>query len=249
MDPWAGDYTSWHKAPVIRTLPGGRLQEGQRVLADYYHAAIVYDGQVTSCMSEPRLYEILTEHIRQVRDAVHPDGYMMMHDEIRVQGWDASCATNGGTPATILGDNIRQCAAIIKAADPGKPLFVWSDMFDPTHNARPSGSYYLVKGDGPWHGAWNYLPAGITVVSWQMDPQTRRKSLDHFARLGHPQILAGYYDGDPKMITAWLNDAKEIKGVTGVMYTTWRNNFSHTKEFVERAGVRGSSPSKLHPSP
>jgi hypothetical protein len=51
------------------------------------------------------------------------------------------------------------------------------------------------------------------------------------------------------MITAWLNDAKEIKGVTGVMYTTWRNNFSHTKEFVERAGVRGSSPSKLHPSP
>lgn len=235
MDPWAGDYSSWHAQPVIRIIPTGRLQEGQRVRADYFHAAIIHDGQVPCCMSEPKVYEILTEHIKQVRDAIHPDGYMMMHDEIRVQGWDDSCKKQGGEPARILGNNVRHCVEIIKAADPGKPLFIWSDMFDPTHNARQSGAYYLVKGKGPWYGAWKDLPAEVTVVSWQMDPKTRRQSLEHFARLGHKQILAGYYDGDPKMITAWLKDASGLPGVDGVMYTTWQSNFKHTREFVDCA--------------
>lgn len=235
MDPWAGDYTSWHTLPAIRILAGGRLKEGQRLRADYYHSAIIYDGQVSCCMSEPKLYEILTEHIQQVRDAIHPDGYMMMHDEIRVQGWDESCKKQGGEPARILGNNVRHCVEIIKAADPGKPLYIWSDMFDPTHNARKEGSYFLVKGDGPWYGAWKDLPAEVTVVSWQLNPKTRRQSLEHFANLGHKQILAGYYDGDPKMIAAWLKDAQGIKGVDGVMYTTWQSNFTHTKEFLNSA--------------
>jgi hypothetical protein len=56
--------------------------------------------------------------------------------------------------------------------------------------------------------------------------------------LGHKQILAGYYDGDPKMITSWLKDAKGIKGVNGVMYTTWQSNFKHTKEFIDSANLQ-----------
>jgi hypothetical protein len=238
MDPWAGDYSSWHALPAIHTLTGGQLAEGQRVLADYYHTTIIYDGQVSCCMSEAKVYEILTEQIQQVRDAIHPDGYMMMHDEIRVQGWDESCQKQGGDPSRILGNNVRHCVDIIKAADPGKPLFIWSDMFDPTHNARKTGRYYLVKGEGPWYGAWKDLPAEVTVVSWQMDQKTRRQSLEHFAGLGHKQILAGYYDGDPKMITSWLKDAKGIKGVNGVMYTTWQSNFKHTKEFIDSANLQ-----------
>jgi len=27
-------------------------------------------------------------------------------------------------------------------------------MFDPFHNAKKAGKYYLVKGDGPWFGSW-----------------------------------------------------------------------------------------------
>jgi len=68
-----------------------------------------------------------------------------------------------------------------------------------------------------------------------MGPRTRRQSLEHFANLGHKQILAGFYDGDPKMITAWLKDAKDIKGVEGVMYTIWQSNFKRTKEFLDGA--------------
>jgi hypothetical protein len=75
----------------------------------------------------------------------------------------------------------------------------------------------------------------VTVLNWQMNPRTRRDTLNHFSNLGNRQILAGYYDGDPRMITSWLNDAKGIPGVEGVMYTTWCGNFSRTREFLEAA--------------
>lgn len=233
MDPWAGDYTAWHEPPVARVPDGSRLKEGQRVLASYYHAAIINDGQLTCCMSAPKVYEILEWQVKQVRDALQPDGYMMMHDEIRTQGWDDSCARRNLTPARILADNVQRCAAILHQADPGKPLYVWSDMFDPNHNARKSGPYYLVKGDGPWYGSWEGLPPEVTIVNWQMDPQTRRATLQHFADRGHRQILAGYYDGDPRMIAGWLKDAAGIRGVEGAMYTTWRGNHTQTKAFID----------------
>jgi hypothetical protein len=235
MDPCAGDSTAWHTPPVIRLLPGSRLQEGQRIRASYYHASVINEGSVACCMSDPKVYEILTEQAKQVRDNLHPDGYLMSHDEIRVQGWDESCARRGLTAAEILADNVDRCVDILKKADPGKPLFIWSDMFDPNHNARPSGFYYLVKGKGPWNGAWKGLPHDVTVINWQMNPNTRRDTLSHFSDLGNRQILAGYYDGDPRMIRSWLKDAKGIPGVNGVMYTTWCGNFNRTREFLEAA--------------
>ena len=235
MDPCAGDSTAWHTPPVVRILPGGRLQEGQRVRANYYHAAIIYEGSVACCMSDPKVYDILAEQAKQVRNHLQPDGYLMSHDEIRVQGWDESCARRGLTASEILADNVGRCVDILKKTDPGKPLFIWSDMFDPNHNARSKGFYYLVKGKGPWNNAWKGLPRDVTVINWQMNPGTRRDTLSHFSRLGNRQILAGYYDGDPRMITSWLNDARGLPGVEGVMYTTWCRNFSRTREFLEAA--------------
>ncbi len=233
MDPWAGDYTSWHTPPTVRILPGGRLQEGQRVRASFYHAVVIYEGSVACCMSDPGVYTILTDQARVVRDAIQPDGYMMMHDEIRCQGWDDSCARRNLNPAEILKDNVGRCVAILNDTDPGKPLYIWSDMFDPFHNARTSGSYFLVKGNAPWSGAWAGLPADVTVVNWQMGAKTRRDTLKHFSSLGHKQILAGYYDGDPAMIRDWLKDARGIPGIEGVMYTTWRSDFTRTRDFLK----------------
>lgn len=234
-DPWAGDYTAWHEPPVVRLLPGSRMQDGECVRASYYHAAIINDGQLSCCMSAAKVYEILAWQVNKVRDALQPDGYMMMHDEIRTQGWDESCARRNLTPARILADNVTRCVDIIRHADAGKPVYVWSDMFDPFHNARASGQYYLVKGKGPWYGSWKGLPRDVIIVNWQMGPQTRRDTLKHFSDRGHRQILAGYYDGDPGMIAAWLRDAAGIPGVDGVMYTTWHNNYQHTAAFLKAA--------------
>ncbi len=232
-DPWVGEYTAWHEPPVVTVPAGSRLKEGQRVLADYYHTAIIYDGQVPCCLSEPKVYEILAWEVEHVRDALAPDAYMMSHDEIRIQGWDKSCADRHLTCGEILADNVRRCTEILHKADPGKPIWVWSDMFDPNHNAKKTGRYYLVKGDGPWYESWKGLPAEVGILNWNMGPQTRRASMEHFAGLGHRQVLAGYYDGDPAAIAAWL---KAGEGVDGVMYTTWRNDYHATKAFIEAAG-------------
>ena len=237
--PYAGEYGVWHDPPVMSLPPGSRLADGQKVLASYYHTAIIYGGQVTCCMSEPKVYEILAWQADQVHRHLNPDGYFMQHDEIRVQGYDASCAERKWTPGEILADNVRRCAEILRAADPGKRIYVWSDMFDPTHNAGRTGRYYLVKGDGPWYRSWDGLPKDVTVVNWHGQAEGRVESLQHFASLGLPQILAGYYDGPPGRIRDWLADTSQVAGVIGVMYTTWEHRYDDLETFaaeLQKAG-------------
>jgi hypothetical protein len=235
-DPWAGDYSAWHEPPAVAIPAGSRLREGQQVRASYCHTAVIYDGQVPCCLSEPKVYELLAWQAEHVRDALAPDAYLMNHDEIRIQGWDKACADRALTCGEILADNARRCVAILRKADPGKPIWVWSDMFDPNHNARPTGRFYLVKGDGPWQGSWKGLPADVGIVNWNMGPQTGRATLEHFAKRGHRQVLAGYYDGDPAAVTAWLKKAAGLRGVDGVMYTTWRSDYRATQAFIDAAG-------------
>ncbi len=230
--PWAGGYTVWHELPTVTIPAGSRLKEGQRVLLSYYHTAIIHGDQVMCCMSEPKVYDILRWEVEQVQKNVQPDGFFMSHDEIRVQGWDESCTKRNLTPGQVLADNVKKCTAIIRQAAPGKPIYVWSDMFDPYHNAGKTGSYYLVKGDGPWYGSWEGLDKDVVVCNWHGHAAGRLESLKHFADRGHKQILAGYYDGPVDRIDAWLADAAKAGGVTAVMYTTWRNDYSNLEKFA-----------------
>jgi hypothetical protein len=237
MVPWPGGFSVWHEVPGLTAPDGSRLKEHQRVLTSYYHAAIIHTDQVACCMSEPKTYEILQWQVQRVCRHVQPDGYFMQHDEIRVQGWDESCRKRNLTCGEILADNVRRCVEIIRKEDPGKPIYVWSDMFYPTHNAHKTGRYYLVKGEGPWYGSWKGLPKDVVIVNWNSQKNVRAESLRHFADLGHKQILAGYYDGDPKRIGDWLSDAASVGGVIGVMYTTWRQNYGDLERFAEQLGV------------
>jgi len=233
--PWAGAYSVWHTPPVMTVPAGSRLRDGQRVRVSYCHAVLVHHGQVMCCLAEPKIYEILAWQISRVRKHLAPDGYFMQHDEIRVQGWDDSCRRSGKTPGQLLAENVRRCAAIIRKADPGKPIYVWSDMFDPNHNARKTGRYYLVRGDGPWHGSWLGLPRDVVVVNWHGHKPGRAESLKFFAGRGHRQILAGYYDAAPERIVDWLADAAGVKGISGVMYTTWRSHYADLEAFLAAA--------------
>jgi len=233
---YRGTFSAWHTPPAPTVPPGSRLREGQTVLVSGFHTALIHWGQVCCCMSEPKVYDILDWQIAQVKRHVQPDGYFMQHDEIRVAGWDESCTRRKLTPGQILADNVSRCAAITRKRDAGKPFYVWSDMFDPHHNARKSGPYYLVKGDGPWWGSWERLPAEVIVVNWHGHQPGRLDSLRHFAARGNRQILAGYYDGPPGRIAEWLRDAAEVNGVVGVMYTTWRHNYADLEAFARAAG-------------
>ena len=229
---YAGQFTAWHEPPLPTLPPGSRINEGQTVLLSYYHTALIHRDQVMCCMAEPKVNDILRWQVEHVHKHVQPDGYFLQHDEIRVQGWDQSCVKTGKTPGQLLAENVKKCIEIVREQDPGKPIYVWSDMFDPFHNARRTGRYYLVKGDGPWFGSWEALDKDVIIVNWNSRKDPRAGSLKHFADRGHKQILAGYYDGPVDAIRGWLDDAREVPGVVGVMYTTWRHQYNDLEPFA-----------------
>jgi len=241
-DPYAGCVTPWHEPPVVPIPAGSALKEGQRVLLSYYHPAIVHHDQVAVCMAEPKVYDLLKWQAEQVRKNLEPDGYFMAHDEIRSQGWDEGSLGMKMTPGQILAYNMKRCVEILNAADPGKPMYVWSDMFDPFHNAKKTGRYYYVKGEGPWYGSWEGLPKEVGIVNWHGHEPGRLDSLKFFAARGHKQILAGYYDADPTRIVPWLADAAQVEGVVGVMYTTWQDKYADLEKFAAELGSPSARP-------
>jgi hypothetical protein len=229
--PWPGAYEVWHSAPLIRTS----LTNGTRVRLSYYHAATVYDGQAMICPSEPKTMDLLRDQARRMHIAWGAKGYFMSHDEIRVLNWCAACQKRGLDAGQMLAENVRECVRILRAVNPGGRVYVWSDMFDPNHNAH--ANYYLVRGN--LARAWEGLDPDVIVVPWYFEK--RRESLAWFAGRGHQQVIAGYYDQAPEQVAQWLEAARGIKGVRGVMYTTWEQKYEDLERFSEV--IRGHSTS------
>lgn len=232
MKPWPGEYDVEHSAPSIRLLPASRAQEGDRLSVSYYHAKTGIGNQAAICLSEPKTLEILTDEARRVIELFHPKGLFWSHDEIRVGGWCEACQNRKLTPGQILADHVRTCDRIQQRLLPGSSTYVWSDMFDPSHNAV--ADYYLTH--GTLAGSWEGLPKHAVVVNWNHGKRTQ--SLPFFAGRGHRQILAGYYDGPVEAITGWLAEGAKSKGVSGVMYTTWAGNYRDLETFAAAAWGR-----------
>jgi hypothetical protein len=154
---------------------------------------------------------------------------MMSHDEWRVMGWDESFRRTGFTPGEAVAENVRFCIRQLQSLDSDRRIAVWSDMFDPHHNAIDH--YYLVNGD--LSGSWEGLSREVVIVNWNFG--LREESLKFFADRGHRQVLAGYYDTDAGQVGKWLRTVKEqgTAGVIGAMYTTWKQDYSQLREFAE----------------
>ena len=126
---------------------------------------------------------------------------------------------------------MRQCVATVRKMNSTAKLCVWSDMFNPHHNAVAE-KFYLVYGD--LTGSWEGLPKDLLMVNWNSSKP--EKSLSFFTTRGHSQILAGYYDHAPENITKWLTAGRETKStITGAMYTTWQNNFTDLEAFAKHS--------------
>ena len=109
---------------------------------------------------------------------------------------------------------------------------VWSDMFDPTHNAVDS--YYLVNGS--LKGSWEGLDKSMTIMNWNGGKLA--ESAKFFADRGHKQVIAGYYDVDDLSgFTDWDAKAKGIPGVIGFMYTTWQQKYGLLDEYGKAMGA------------
>lgn len=220
--PWPGEFDIFHEPPKLKT----KLPDGTRLLASYYHAASVYEGQVMICPSEPKTMELLRDQAQRVHKLWGAKGYMMSHDEIRVLNHCAACRARNMTPGQMLAQNVKECISILKEVNPGGRIYVWNDMFDPNHNAKEK-NYYLVNGS--LLGSWEGLSPDVIIVPWYFEK--RAESLKFFADRGHKQVIAGYYDSKKLNAKEWLAAAKTVQGVQGIMYTTWRNQYGDMEAF------------------
>jgi hypothetical protein len=218
--PYAGLYDFGHAGARLRLTPSSRIRDGARLRVSWYHPVLTHGSQMMCCLSEPKIYELLRDQARRVNEMLRPRTFFMSHDEIRVANWCQACRARKLTPGALLADNARRCAAILREINPKAEVAVWSDMFDPHHNAV--ADYYLVN--GTLEGSWEGLPANILIANWNSGKA--RASLDWFAKRGHPQLLAGYYDADDLgNFRTWDAAAKGVPKVTGFMYTTWAHKY------------------------
>jgi hypothetical protein len=227
--PYPGNFDVYHQPPQLRLLPGSRIQEEEKLLVSFYHTVTIYDGQVTCCLADREVFKILADQVRRVEQLFEPKTYFLSHDEIRLANWCPACHREGRSAGELLAENMRQCVATIRKTNPTATLCVWSDMFDPSHNARDK--FYLVQGD--LAGSWEGLPRDMVLINWNSGKP--KESLPFFGNRGHAQILAGYYDADPKRIAAWLAAGEGVPGINGVMYTTWQSNFEQLEKFAKAA--------------
>ncbi|MCC7021077.1 MAG: carbohydrate binding domain-containing protein [Ardenticatenales bacterium] len=238
--PYNGVYDLWHEPPqafVYADMPGSRLHVDDIILASYHHVAAVYGDQVTASLTVPKVFDLLDVMLRSTHREFAAagafGGWMFNHDEIRVQGWDESRGFGDGSPGADLAGNVSRLRDMARAIDPAAPVYVWSDMFDPFHNAADTADpYYLVNGN--WSGSWEGPAPDITVLNWNHGPKARA-SAAFFSSRGHRQILAGYYDTPPARFNdrQWLAALEGVPGIDGVMYTQWGSGYDRLAAWAE----------------
>jgi len=225
-DPAYNPYRADRPSPALKIRRGGAIKEGQHLLVSWYHSMVIHESQVTVCMGEPALYEIFDHEARLLAERVRPRRVMLNMDEVRLGGSCQAC--RGHNMGALLGQCVTRQAEAIRRYSPGAQVYVWSDMFDPHHNARPD--YYLVEGD--FTGSWQHIPRDLTIAVWGGEP--REKSLRFFAEGGWRTLVACYYDAnDLEEVKGWLSAARPLSGVVGFMYTPWQKKYALLPAFAE----------------
>ncbi len=241
FQPWRGDSSP----ATLKLLPQTRIRPGDRLRVSWYHPLLIHDSQLTVCMAEPQLDEILDHEARLLAEHLQPRRVFLNMDEVRMGGTCAACA--GKDMARLLGECLQRHITALRRYLPALQVYVWSDMFDPHHNARPA--YYLVQGD--FTGSWKYLPRDVVVAVWGGEP--RPQSLQFFAREGLATLVACYYDADDlRDVQRWLDSARNLPGLRGFMYTPWTRKYHLLPEFARllafpSAENTGPSPQRAPP--
>ncbi len=234
----------YHQSPTFRISSSSHIHNGDTVELRYFHPfAAVSDengnGSVMVCVSEDTLYSILNHQLRGVDALYNPQRYFMSHDEIRSMNHDDACTKRKLTPARLLAENINKCDSLLHVIRPASDVFMWSDMVDSLHNAI--NNYYLIDGD--LRGIWNRIDTSITIVNW--NGGKKANSMKFFADHGFSQITSPYYDaGNSKGIRDWRVAQEAVKGIRGMMYTTWAADYKFLRPFAYYAWSAG--PFVLH---
>ncbi len=222
MNPYRKDFD--YPEPKIKILSDSRIKDEQYLRVSWYHPILIYDSQVTVCMAEPEVYEIFDHEAKLLWEKLRYKKVILSMDEIRMGGTCKAC--EGKDMAKLLGDCVKKQVEILRKYNPDTEIYIWSDMFDPYHNAK--SNYYLVKGD--FTGSWNYLPKDIIIAVWGGKP--REESLKFFSENGFKILIANYYDADNlEDVKKWVEISKNIKNISGFMYTTWLKKYDLLTEY------------------
>lgn len=225
-----GSYEIAHPQPPIVLTEDSRILDGQKLNVSYYHTQMHMNSGVGVCLTHDDVFKYLTQHFQAVQKLYRPKTYVMHQDEIRLAGWCELCNRPGVTTGQVLAQCTRRCTEIIRKLDPNAEIVVWSDMFDPFHNAVDS--YWLTR--GTIKGSWEGVDKSVSIGNWNQ--RFRKPSLKFFAGRGHRQIIATYYDRGANwknVVHDWLDAAEGIPNVDGIMYTTWTNNYDDLEEFIQ----------------
>lgn len=205
-------------AAGLKLPPGSRIRDGDRLRIHWYQPMLIHDSQVTVCMAEPEVYAILDAESKLLGEKLHPKRVLLNFDEVRMGGTCGAC--RGRDMAQLLGECTTRAAETLKRNIPGVKTLVWSDMFDPHHNAH--GNYYLVEGS--FDGSWRHLPKDLQMAVW--GGAAKDVSLRFFEEQGFRVLVACYYDADSlDTVKGWLDAAKVHRNITGFMYTPWQKKY------------------------
>lgn len=220
------------------TLPdGSALRAGEEVAVDFYAVTPRANNDLGICLTDEDAQRWMTANARKAAELCgRGSGLLLGHDEMREMNSCASCRAKHMTAGELLAWSFARTAGTLAGEG---PLYVWSDMFDPYHNARRRFAY--VEGD--LVGSWRSLARDVTVVNWNLEHL--RASLGWFAGddprqpVPHRQIIAGYYDpadrDGARAARSELRAAMGIPGVVGMMYTTWLDDYSQLEAFAAAA--------------
>ena len=227
------DFRWTHPMPSIRLLPGGRIHDGARLRVSYYHGTTIYaefDLEIPICPSSAKVREIWKQQFPLIEKYLAPKRYYLdIGDEQRAFNRDESCKHRKKDASALLGDTTQWLYDQVHSVNPKAQVLVWSDMFDPNHNALKK--YFLV--DGSLENTWKYLPKDMRIVCWYFEK--RQQSLDFFSSHGFKTIASVDVQVDPN---GWLAAMDTTPGATGIMYTTWYGDFKLVAPFGDLVSKR-----------
>ena len=245
---------------------GSRLEGADKIYVDYYEpkANQYADDRYSVCLSEETLYEYFTATAATIQETLHPKTWFLGFDEVTIGGTCETCHSTGLTTAQIFGKSVARQSEIIKntqGVDPNVQIVVWSDMFDPSHNATET-PYQDVNGS--LKDAVEYIPKDLIIACWYDGDTTRRQetmtvdkvaehatyTLKFFSDRGFRTISSSYYDwskgySSSEMppydldfntrgwLTATVDSWNELSGVSGMFYLTWPESGKRDYDYLD----------------
>lgn len=219
---------------IVLTLPkGSRIRPGEKLLVSGYRRHVMKgNSQINSCMSAPRLYELVDESAKCLTEIVRPKKWFLPQDEIRAGGSCTLCADPKHTMADLFVNCVNRMHATIRKCTPEAKIYMWGDQLDPNMN----GKVVPMMCKGSFAGSIDRIPKDIVIMHWGGKvPETLKYFREHGFETAR-SIAA--FDGKwtEKKAAAALENLAAVRAdpnCHAVMFTTWSGDYGNLGKFAE----------------